>query len=43
MKTPGCKYTKETTINTQITTGLSKTNSEEKSTEQSSGSNMEHN
>ncbi|WP_342262316.1 MULTISPECIES: ETX/MTX2 family pore-forming toxin [unclassified Spiroplasma] len=43
MKTPSCKYTKETTVNSQITTGLSKTNSEEKRREQTSTSSMEHN
>ncbi len=43
MKTTSCKYTKEITINTQITTGLSKTDSEEKRTEQSSSSSVEDN
>ncbi|WP_342277693.1 ETX/MTX2 family pore-forming toxin [Spiroplasma endosymbiont of Nephrotoma flavescens] len=43
MKTPNCKYTKETTINSQITTGLSRTEGEEKNTEQSYISSMEHN
>ncbi|WP_215825805.1 ETX/MTX2 family pore-forming toxin [Spiroplasma endosymbiont of 'Nebria riversi'] len=43
MKTPSCKYAKETTVNSQITTGLSKTNSEEKRTEQTYTSSMEHN
>ncbi|WP_342277577.1 ETX/MTX2 family pore-forming toxin [Spiroplasma endosymbiont of Nephrotoma flavescens] len=33
MKTPSCKYTKETTINSQITTGLSKKSETETSTE----------
>ncbi|WP_353487292.1 ETX/MTX2 family pore-forming toxin, partial [Spiroplasma phoeniceum] len=42
MKTPNCKYTKETTISTQITTSLSKTDSEEKNTEQSSSSNIKN-
>ncbi len=43
MKSPSCKYTKEKIINTKITTGLSKTNSEEKRTEQKSSLNIEHN
>jgi len=43
MKTPSCKYTKETTINTQITKGISKTNSQESTTEQTHISNIEHN
>ncbi|WP_375315565.1 ETX/MTX2 family pore-forming toxin [Spiroplasma endosymbiont of Tipula paludosa] len=43
MKTPNCKYTKETTVSSQITTGLSKTEGEEKSSEQSSSSDMKHN
>ncbi|WP_339024106.1 ETX/MTX2 family pore-forming toxin [Spiroplasma endosymbiont of Agriotes lineatus] len=43
MKTPSCKYTKETTVNSQITTGLSKTKSEETRIEKTSTSSMEHN